>query len=275
MALPSCQGDAHFAGTRACSAALTRLTNHHFLCCFNVLCEFLLTPDAAGVTQCSRRASAFVRYFFAPCRRWKLCAARCTRKLRRPAICPQPSRAKTIETADNAFFPRLAPPTRPPCSVAPSGGKTLRSRLQRKARKTRIRTLPKTPSRSTRRHDLKQGRCVMGQHCENDHHAAAALSPATVWPKAAMKDGVSLRAHGGGALPHHGSRGGAPLLRAFALRAPPFSRAQRFDGGGTRHRQKSRPTFQAMIHEATHDLQRYPQLLPFAGAAPIRSGTRP
>ena len=36
---------------------------------------------------------------------------------------PQPSRAKTIETADNAFFPRLAPPTRPPCSVAPSGGK--------------------------------------------------------------------------------------------------------------------------------------------------------
>lgn len=106
----------------------------------------------------------------------------------------------------------------------------------------------------------------MGQHCENDHHAAAALSPSDCLAKSRMKDGVCLP---GRTVEEHCRITGAVAARLCSALSPCALRLfpEHSDLTAAVHDiGKISPYFQAMIHEATHDLPRYPQLLPFAGA---------
>lgn len=52
--------------TRPFSAALMRRTDHYFSCCFNVLSASSPPSAADELTQCGRRTTASVRYFFVP-----------------------------------------------------------------------------------------------------------------------------------------------------------------------------------------------------------------
>ena len=106
----------------------------------------------------------------------------------------------------------------------------------------------------------------MEQHCENDHHAAAALSPSDCLAKSRMKDGVCLP---GRTVEEHCRITGAVAARLFSALSPCALRLfpEHSDVTAAVHDiGKISPYFQAMIHEATHDLPRYPQLLSFAGA---------
>ena len=130
--------------------------------------------------------------FFRACRRWEAPAPPDARgSFGVPQSAPNLHAQRRLKLPTTRFFPASRRRrVRPALSLPPAANASLPSPT--KSPKTRIRTLPKTPSRSTRRHDLKQGRCVMGQHCENDHHAAAALSPSDCLAKSRMKDGVCL-----------------------------------------------------------------------------------
>lgn len=66
-----------------------RRTDHHFSCCFNVLSASSPLPAADGLTQCGRRTTASVRYFFVPAADGKAPAPPGSRRnLRRPSTCP-------------------------------------------------------------------------------------------------------------------------------------------------------------------------------------------
>ena len=118
-----------------------RRTDHYFLCCFNVLSASSPPPAADGLTQCGRRTTASVRYFFAP--------AASGKRLRRPTPAgifgvpqraPRLSRANAIHAADNALSPasrrRCADaPTSPPRSVVPPTRKAAPPFSGRKARR--------------------------------------------------------------------------------------------------------------------------------------------